>query len=101
MDGCRSTRPGRARRCDRAAAGYAVEAGRDPASIGIECAIRVKRDDDPQKWVDAAEAYRGLGATHLRVMTAGGGYETPARAPRRRDPVAEATRSRTGGRRRS
>ncbi len=24
------------------------------------------------------EAYEALGATHLRVMTAGGGYETPA-----------------------
>ena len=40
--------------------------------------MRVQRDDDPQKWVDLADAYRELGATHLRVMTAGGGYETPA-----------------------
>ncbi len=55
-----------------------MEAGRDPGSIGIECGMRVQRDDDPQKWVDLAEAYRALGATHLRVMTAGGGYETPA-----------------------
>ena len=38
----------------------------------------MQRDDDPQKWVDAAQAYEALGATHLRVMTAGGGYETPA-----------------------
>jgi probable F420-dependent oxidoreductase len=57
--------------------GYAVEAGRDPASLGIECGISVKRDDDPGRWVERAEAFRALGATHLRVMTAGGGFETP------------------------
>ena len=56
---------------------YAMDAGRDPASISIACAIRVQRDEEPQKWVDLADKYRDLGATHLRVMTAGGGYETP------------------------
>jgi probable F420-dependent oxidoreductase len=57
--------------------GYAAEAGRDPASIGIECGISVKRDDDPERWIERAEAYRALGATHLRVITAGGGFTTP------------------------
>ena len=72
--------------------GYAAEAGRDPASISIACAIRVQRDDDPQKWVDLAREYEAVGATHLRVMTAGGGYETPeehlAAALRWREAVA-------------
>jgi probable F420-dependent oxidoreductase len=57
--------------------GYAAEAGRDPSTIGIECGISVKAGDDPERWVERAEAYRALGATHLRVMTAGGGFTTP------------------------
>ena len=31
----------------------------------------------PTRWVERAEAFRALGATHLRVMTAGGGFTTP------------------------
>ncbi len=58
--------------------GYATAAGRDPASLGIECGMRIKTDDDPQTWIDTATAFRALGATHLRVSTAGGGYSTPA-----------------------
>jgi len=57
--------------------GYAAEAGRDPATIGIECGMAVKAGDDPARWAERAEAYRALGATHLRVMTAGGGFSTP------------------------
>jgi probable F420-dependent oxidoreductase len=56
---------------------YAAEAGRDPAAIGIECGISVRRDDDPGRWVELARAYEDLGATHLRVITAGGGFDTP------------------------
>ncbi|WP_419864961.1 LLM class F420-dependent oxidoreductase [Candidatus Poriferisodalis sp.] len=55
--------------------GYARGAGRDPAELGIECAIRTRPDDDPSRWVDLAEAYRDLGATHLKVFAAG---DTPA-----------------------
>ena len=50
---------------------YARDAGRDPAELGIECAIRTRPDDDPARWVDLAEAYRDLGATHLKVFSAG------------------------------
>ena len=37
----------------------------------------MKAGDDPERWVERAAAYRALGATHLRVMTAGGGFTTP------------------------
>ena len=57
--------------------GYATAAGRDPGELGIECGMRIKTDDDPQTWIDTATAFRALGATHLRVSTAGGGYTTP------------------------
>jgi probable F420-dependent oxidoreductase len=58
--------------------GYAAEAGRDPASIGIEANVAIRRDDDPERWVTRAMAFRDLGATHLRVITAGGGFESPS-----------------------
>lgn len=57
--------------------GYALDAGRDPSALGIECGIRVGRGDDPARWVALAEGYARLGATHLKVMTAGGGFRTP------------------------
>jgi alkanesulfonate monooxygenase SsuD/methylene tetrahydromethanopterin reductase-like flavin-dependent oxidoreductase (luciferase family) len=57
--------------------GYAEAAGRDPATIGIECGMRITSDDDPDTWLTKAEAYRELGATHLRVLTAGGGFGSP------------------------
>lgn len=57
--------------------GYARDAGRDPASLGIECGIRAQKADDPQSWADLAVAYRDLGATHLKVMT-GADCTTPA-----------------------
>jgi probable F420-dependent oxidoreductase len=57
--------------------GYASAAGRDPTTLGIECGMRIGSNDDPQKWIDTATAFRDLGATHLRVSTMGGGYSTP------------------------
>jgi probable F420-dependent oxidoreductase len=58
--------------------GYAAAAGRDPATLGIECGMRIGIDDDPQRWIDTAAAFQVLGATHLRVSSMGGGYSTPA-----------------------
>jgi len=57
--------------------GYAAAAGRDPNTLGIECGMRIKSDDDPQSWIDTAAAFQALGATHLRVSTMGGGFSTP------------------------
>jgi probable F420-dependent oxidoreductase len=57
--------------------GYADAAGRDPATIGIECGMRITNEEDPDTWLRKAEAYRELGATHLRVLTAGGGFSSP------------------------
>jgi probable F420-dependent oxidoreductase len=58
--------------------GYATAAGRDPTTLGIECGDRINIDDDPDRWVATAAAFQKLGATHLRVSTAGGGFTTAA-----------------------
>ena len=58
--------------------GYARAAGRDPASLGVECGMRVRTGDDPSKWVETAQAFAAVGATHLRVSTTGGGFSNPA-----------------------
>jgi probable F420-dependent oxidoreductase len=58
--------------------GHARAAGRDPAAIGIECSMRVRRDDDVGAWRATADAFEALGATHLKAITAGGGFDAPA-----------------------
>jgi probable F420-dependent oxidoreductase len=58
--------------------GYARDAGRDPDTIGIECGMSIKEGDEPERWIERAVAFRDLGATHLRVITAGGGFSDPA-----------------------
>jgi probable F420-dependent oxidoreductase len=57
--------------------GYARDAGRDPDELGIECVVRASPGDDPKRWVDLAQAYRELGATHLKAL--GGGDSPSAR----------------------
>ena len=56
--------------------GYAADAGRDPADMGVECIVRVNADDDVDAWIDQANAFADLGATHLKVA-AGRGFATP------------------------
>ncbi len=58
--------------------GYAQAAGRDPSTLGVECAVRIKADDDRQRWVDTAIAYRERGATALKVIPAGGTSRSPS-----------------------
>jgi alkanesulfonate monooxygenase SsuD/methylene tetrahydromethanopterin reductase-like flavin-dependent oxidoreductase (luciferase family) len=57
--------------------GYVSDAGRDRAEVGMDCPISVAKDDEPASWVRAVERFEVLGATHVRVMTAGGGFRTP------------------------
>lgn len=55
---------------------YAREAGRDPASIGIEGRISIGKRA-PDDWRKEAEAWERLGATHLSVNTMGAGLRSP------------------------
>jgi probable F420-dependent oxidoreductase len=56
--------------------GYAREAGRDPASIGIEGRANVA-SKAPQDWVAQFRTWEDLGATHVSVGTGGGGLKSP------------------------
>jgi len=47
---------------------YAREAGRDPSAIGMEARINLA-DGLPEVWAQQAQAWKGLGATHLSVNT--------------------------------
>jgi probable F420-dependent oxidoreductase len=55
---------------------YAQEAGRDPAALPLEGRVRIagKR---PAEWINLAQAWAGLGATHIIVETRGGGLVFP------------------------
>ena len=57
--------------------GYVDGAGRDRAAVGMDCPISVRRDDDPDRWRRERDAFEKLGATCLRVMTAGSGFRSP------------------------
>jgi probable F420-dependent oxidoreductase len=51
--------------------GYARAAGRDPGALGIEAGVRATPQDQPDSWRDVAEAWKALGATHLRISLSG------------------------------
>ena len=55
---------------------YADEAGRDPASLGLEGRIVLDAKAGPQAWIDEANAWKAVGATHLGVGTTGAGLTT-------------------------
>ncbi len=52
------------------------EEGRDPASFGIDARVPVG-EGGPDEWGAAAEAWREAGATHLTLVTMGGGLKGP------------------------
>jgi probable F420-dependent oxidoreductase len=56
--------------------GWVEEAGRDPASIGIEWRLSVA-EGGPDDWRREAEEWRALGATHLAVASMRGGLTGP------------------------
>ena len=47
--------------------GYAREAGRDPMSLGIEGGVQADPSQSPDAWLKQAEAWKALGASHLRI----------------------------------
>ena len=55
--------------------GYAEEAGRDPASIGLNAEIEVSSTPSEQ-WAAEAEKWDSLEATHLSVQTMGAGLRS-------------------------
>ncbi|MGI9599193.1 MAG: LLM class F420-dependent oxidoreductase, partial [Acidimicrobiales bacterium] len=57
--------------------GYAADAGRDPSELSIECAVTVAADHTPDDWIDRAQTYLRLGATHLKVIANPTDYTTP------------------------
>jgi probable F420-dependent oxidoreductase len=63
---------------------WAEEAGRDPASIGVEQRIDVS-GGTPDEWRAAVEEWRGLGATHISVVTMRGGLDVDRHVERIRE----------------
>ena len=56
--------------------GYIREAGRDPASVGIEARINGS-EGNPDDWHSLTEGWRALGATHISITTMGMGLKSP------------------------
>jgi len=56
---------------------YLREAGRDPASFGIEAWIRSGNSVDPAAWRTTVDAWRALGATHATFYSSGQGIGGP------------------------
>jgi probable F420-dependent oxidoreductase len=63
---------------------WAEEAGREPASIGIEQRIDVSTGT-PDEWRAAVDEWRGLGATHVALVTMRGGLDAEGHITRIRD----------------
>jgi probable F420-dependent oxidoreductase len=52
---------------------WTAEAGRDPATLGVEARINAASGDS-RAWVQQTEAWQELGATHISLNTMGAGY---------------------------
>ena len=66
--------------------GYAREAGRDPAGIGVESWFTI-RDRSPGDWLEWIGAWTDIGATHLTLSTHGERLLLARRAHRRHPPL--------------
>lgn len=55
---------------------YAREAGRDPASIGLEARVSIG-GKNPDEWAHEVAGWKALGATHLGVNTMNAGLDSP------------------------
>ena len=56
--------------------GYAKEAGRDPDALGIEGRIDLAKHS-VEECAAQVEAWKGLGASHVSVVTMDAGFESP------------------------
>lgn len=54
----------------------ARQAGRDPASIGIEGAIRYRPETTTEDYLKAADAWRAIGASHVTIGTMDAGLKS-------------------------
>lgn len=55
---------------------YTREAGRDPAALGIEARLTIRKTG-LDEWMRQTEAWQKLGATHISINTMGAGFKTP------------------------
>lgn len=69
---------------------YAVEAGRDPAELGMEAGVAVV-GSRRNEWRERLTGWQNLGLTHLCLRTLGGGIDVADHVPTMRDAVAELT----------
>ena len=57
---------------------YAQEAGRDPATIGIEARVNINQaGNNPEAWVEEASFWSDIGASHLSFNTMRGNLQGP------------------------
>jgi probable F420-dependent oxidoreductase len=69
--------------------GWLTEAGRDPASFGIDARVDAAAGT-AEDWQRQAEQWRALGATHLTVTTMRGGLQGPDAHVRRLEQAMQA-----------
>ena len=70
--------------------GAAREAGRDPASIGMEAGVAVVGPREAE-WRSRVKGWRDTGLTHLCLRTLGGGLDTERHLERMREVFAQAS----------
>ena len=66
----------------------AEEAGRDPASLGVEAGVAVVGPREAE-WMSRVAGWREIGLTHLCLRTLGGGLEKEQHIEKMREAVAE------------